>query len=309
MGKVIDLTGQRFGRLTVIKQAESKNNKSYWYCECDCGNKTTTTSYNLRNGHTKSCGCLKQELNGNQRFADLSGQRFGRLTIIRRTNDNISPSGLRATMWECICDCGNITVVNAATLKNGSSTSCGCYRNELTSLRSLKDLTGQRFGRLTVVCQTENRIYSNGKSRICWHCKCNCGNECDVTSNLLVSGRTQSCGCIKSHGETNIKRFLSDINIAYEYQKTFDNLLGTQNGKLSYDFYLPDYNLLIEYQGEQHDKPIGFFGGKEQFLCQQKHDCIKREYAENNGYKLLEIWYWDYNNIDKILNKYLNTED
>ena len=54
---------------------------------------------------------------------------------------------------------------------------------------------------------------------------------------------------------------------------------------------------------------LTFFGGEEQFLKQQEHDRIKREYAENNGYKLLEIWYLDYNNIDEILNKYLNLEE
>ena len=81
--------------------------------------------------------------------------------------------------------------------------------------------------------------------------------------------------------------------------------VGVNNGKLSYDFYLPQYNLLTEIQGIQHEKPIEIFGGEEQFKTQQEHDRRKREYAEKNGYKLLEIWYYDYDRIEEILNREL----
>lgn len=62
MSKLIDLTGQRFGRLTVIKKANSISGQTYWLCKCDCGNETTVISYCLRKGDTKSCGCLHNEL-------------------------------------------------------------------------------------------------------------------------------------------------------------------------------------------------------------------------------------------------------
>ena len=72
-------------------------------------------------------------------------------------------------------------------------------------------------------------------------------------------------------------------------------------------FYLPTYNFLIEYQGEQHEKPVDFDGlgmkhAKEQFKQQKEHDKRKRQYAKDNNINLLEIWYWDYDNIEKILN-------
>ena len=94
-------------------------------------------------------------------------------------------------------------------------------------------------------------------------------------------------------------------NIEFEFQKKFPELIGVNNGKLSYDFYLPQYNLLTEIQGIQHEKPIEIFGGEEQFKTQQEHDRRKREYAEKNGYKLLEIWYYDFDNIEEILNREL----
>ena len=78
------------------------------------------------------------------------------------------------------------------------------------------------------------------------------------------------------------------------------------NGLLSYDFYLIDYNILIEYQGLQHEKyKPGFHKSEKDFEYQQEHDRRKKEYAQNNNINLLEIWYWDYDNVEKILDEYL----
>ena len=61
MGKFIDLTGQRFGRLTVIKRSGNKGKDSAWLCVCACGNEHIVSTTNLKNGHSTSCGCLKRE--------------------------------------------------------------------------------------------------------------------------------------------------------------------------------------------------------------------------------------------------------
>lgn len=112
--------------------------------------------------------------------------------------------------------------------------------------------------------------------------------------------------CEYSKGEERIEKYLLDNNIIYLGQYSFNNLFGIKGGLLSYDFYIPDKKLLIEYQGIQHKKPIDFHGmgieyAKEQFKQQQEHDKRKRQYAKENSIELLEIWYWDYNNIEKIL--------
>ena len=80
------------------------------------------------------------------------------------------------------------------------------------------------------------------------------------------------------------------------------------SGSAGYDFYIPDMNILIECQGLQHIYPVEYFGGEEQFKVQQEHDRRKREYAEKNGYKLLEISYWNYDKIDEILSKELSVQ-
>ena len=119
----------------------------------------------------------------------------------------------------------------------------------------------------------------------------------------LNNAKKQHCPyCHIAKGEDKITHYLLDNNIQFKPQKSYDDLHGVNGGNLSYDFYLPEFNLLIEYQGEQHEHPIEYFGGKEKFICQQEHDRRKREYAQSHGIELLEIWYYDFNNIEDILN-------
>lgn len=113
--------------------------------------------------------------------------------------------------------------------------------------------------------------------------------------------------CSMSEGEKVISKFLNYNNIEHEYEKAYEGLIGIGYGNLSYDFYLPNYNLLIEYQGGQHKSYIkGFHTSYDCFEKQQEHDKRKRQYAKDNNIKLLEIWYYDFDKIEEILNKELN---
>jgi hypothetical protein len=114
--------------------------------------------------------------------------------------------------------------------------------------------------------------------------------------------------CKHSQGENEISNFLNNKNIKYIKHKTFDDLRGINNGKLSYDFYLFEmkFNILIEFQGEQHSRFVErFHVTKSGFEKQLEHDHRKREYAKGHKIKLLEIWYKDLDNIESILNKEL----
>ena len=98
------MTGRKFGRLTVIEQVEdyiSPSGKHYdrWHCICDCGNDNVyVIGKSLRSKTTKACGCL------NRTFTDLSGLKFGKLTVLERADDYIDKSGVHYLMWKCICD-------------------------------------------------------------------------------------------------------------------------------------------------------------------------------------------------------------
>lgn len=116
-----DLTGQKFGKLTVIDYDHTDTNgRTYWWCECDCPdrNRILVSRKHLIGGGVSSCGCLRHD--------DLVGERFGYLTVL-----NLDHVGNGKAHWRCRCErCGGETVVPTASLKNGTTTSCGCYKRE-----------------------------------------------------------------------------------------------------------------------------------------------------------------------------------
>lgn len=139
---MIDLIGQRFGRLIVINRAKdyiqpSGQHKQMWHCKCDCGNECDVRMTDLKSGNTKSCGCLQQEARGQSTFEDLTGKKFGRLKVICRISDHITPSGQRQRMWKCLCDCGKECNVYATQLKRGKD-SCGCILEEKKKTREIE---------------------------------------------------------------------------------------------------------------------------------------------------------------------------
>ena len=135
---------------------------------------------------------------------------------------------------------------------------------------------------------------------------CSClidGYEWETTGDNLLKG-TGCPICKASKGERKCKLFFDQNNIEYIQQKTYKELVGLNNGLLRYDFYLPKYDLLIEYQGEFHDGKSNEFV-KSFYNRQHEHDNRKRIYAKEHNIKLLEIWYWDFKNIEEILSREL----
>ena len=108
--------------------------------------------------------------------------------------------------------------------------------------------------------------------------------------------------CKESKGGKRIRIILNKNNIIYETQKTFKEC--TYKKKLKFDFYLPNYNICIEYDGEQHYKSFEYFGGIEALKIRQKRDKIKNEYCKENTINLIRIKYND--NIENKINKLLN---
>jgi hypothetical protein len=148
--------------------------------------------------------------------------------------------------------------------------------------------------------------YTKASSRV--HVKCNmCEYEWSPIGTSLTSG-TGCPVCNMSHGERKIKDYLSSHMYSYMPQQTFFGLVGVGGGDLSYDFYIPDYNVLIEFQGEYHDGTAKIQTEAE-FIRQQEHDRRKRQYAEEHNIGLLEIWYYEYNDIENILNDYFTKQN
>lgn len=129
MGRRNDLTGQRFGKLTVLSPTEQRidNGSVVWKCKCDCGNFAEVSARRLIRGKARSCGCLS-----NPPRKDYIGKRFGRLTVIdyAGTAKQLGKAGT-ANFWKCRCDCGSESVVSQTELQSGGTRSCGCLQKEL----------------------------------------------------------------------------------------------------------------------------------------------------------------------------------
>lgn len=137
MGKFLDLIGKKFGRWTVIKQDKNNNsNRIKWWCICDCQvNEENPTlklvnGNSLRNGTSKSCGCLHKEILSSMNLTDMVGKRFGRLVVLEIDKHSSS----KRKKWICQCDCGSETKsIRGDSLRNGAVVSCGCYNKEIVS--------------------------------------------------------------------------------------------------------------------------------------------------------------------------------
>jgi len=139
---------------------------------------------------------------------------------------------------------------------------------------------------------------SNRYNFRCPECDFSKGEE-RISNNLINSDWIQI-------SQEEFDKIINKYNNKYFIpQKEFEGLVGLGGGLLSYDFYLPKYNLLIEYQGEYHDGTVKN-QTKEDFEKQVEHDRRKKEYTQQNGYNFLEIWYKDFDNIESILAKELN---
>lgn len=286
MGKLIDLTGQQFGRLTVISRAEKPKNatstSAFWLCRCECGNEKIISGNVLRQGKAKSCGCLNLE---QRDTSSLVGKKFGRLTVLKRAP---RPEGVKGNdaYWLCQCDCGNTTIVMGKSLKNGKTKSCGCYRHD----KNIRDLIGQRFGKLVVL----ESAGLNKEGRQLWKCQCDCGNIHITTSKNLQTGACKSCGCLTSTGEMEIESILQKSNINYSKQYFFKDLKSQKGGLLKFDFAIFINNKLshlIEFQGEQHYNVNSFFDQP------KENDKLKIEYCKEHNIPLILIPYWKRNQI------------
>ena len=161
---MIDLTGERFGKLVCLHLADEKDARgnTQWVCKCDCGNTCLAAVPQLKSGYKKSCGCLSHPP-----LKEYIGKRFGQLTVTVY-------AGKRDGMhrWECLCDCGNKTIVGQTLLQTGKTKSCGCLQET-----HIKDSAGFVEGTSVAVLQARmnrppvmnntsgyNGVYQNKKN-------------------------------------------------------------------------------------------------------------------------------------------------
>lgn len=291
MAKLIDLTGQKFDKLTVIEKAPSRKGHVYWKCICDCGRKCEISGESLRRNQPHNCGIcelkkIKKEQEKIKKENYLVGKRFGKLTVLASLKERKNNS----VVWHCQCDCGNFKDVPTHLLTSNHTQSCGCLKLE----SHLIDITNQKFGKLTALYF----IPKEGK----WHCKCECGNECDIDGYNLRNLKSTSCGCINySIGEKNIEVVLKDNNINYKKEYSFESLVGKNQRKYRFDFAIIQNNQiirLIEFDGEQHfSSGRGTWKNRDPLKDIQTRDKEKNEWAAAHNIPLVRIPYQERDNI------------
>ena len=281
IGRAKDLSGQQFNRLKVLYRTQNQGKKPMWVCQCQCDKHTilVVAANHLKDGHTKSCGCLKTENKaGGRPIKDLSNQTFGDWKILKF--DQIKNEH---AYWLCECSCGAIKSILGSSLISGASVSCGHESKKII------DLTNQKFGKLTVLYKTKERK----RGRVIWHCQCDCGNQCDVSAAYLLSGATKSCGCLgMSYGEYNISEFLIKNNINFIAQKSFKELKSINNYPMYFDFFVDNF-YIIEYDGEQHFKYHfgNTWNNKQNFEVTRHNDLLKNKYCFEHNIPLIRIPY------------------
>lgn len=137
-----------------------------------------------------------------------------------------------------------------------------------------------------------------------------CGKEFLTSFGAFVKHNGQccpECSASESRGEREIRHVLESNHLNFKQEYSFVDC--RDRNPLPFDFYLPDYNILIEYQGVQHYEIIERFGGLEGFTLRQHHDQIKSEYCLLNDIILITIPYWEFNNIAQILNQELSLHE
>lgn len=154
LGKSIDLAGKRYGKLIVVCKTDKRDAAGcvMWECRCDCGNTKLYSTNELNRGSVTSCGC------GQNKMEDLTGQRFGRLTVIKL--DKYSPKS-HGTRWLCKCDCGKQKSILASCLKKGLTTSCGCFSSEQKSKRTKTHGFGNEDRLYRIWSSMKSRCYSH----------------------------------------------------------------------------------------------------------------------------------------------------
>jgi len=219
-------------------------------------------------------------------FLYKDGDRIGpnKILMIKRTRK--SDKGYYYAIFQCpVCGKNFETSINHVTM--GRTKTCGCSR----------DLTGRRYGKLTVIKNTGKKVKSD--DHLLWLCRCDCGNYKEVNAGSLTTGLTLSCGCLKSKGEQKVSSILRENNISFNQEETFEDCIDPEtNTKLRFDFYLPKHNCCIEYDGIQHFEPSKRFGGEKAYKIRKRKDKLRDKYCEENDILLIRIPYTDYKKVD-----------
>lgn len=294
---VADLSGQRFGRWTVLNDVmHTAKRERKWLCRCECGTERYVLERSLRYGDSLSCGCLRKEMAEKATSHDLTGKTFGELRVVQKLEKG---ENRRGAWWLCRCSCGAEYEVQGTLLINGRRTHCPGKSHDRNY--SFADIAGQRFERLTVLYPSKR---FNGVNSVIWHCKCDCGKEIDVAYNNLKYGHQKSCGCQRREHDQKLKTYLTHVDgTSIEMLKSkkipTDNTTGCKGvyfirgkyvAKIVFRkkaYYLGTYEYYEDaVQARKEAEEILFDGAVHHYEQWRKYAEANPEWAEKNPYRI-----------------------
>ena len=293
--------------ITVI--GEFKNLSTFVKCKCNiCGTVWDADPHSLLYSRDEYLGCPKCDLERRSNNLKKSHEEFEKeVDKLFPYYDVISEYRAAIEPIEIKCNKHSATfLITPHKLLLGQTACKDCElekKHENSILPHSEFVEKQKYINPTLEFLT---AYDGGLSNITAKCKV-CGTIWESKAKIFSRGGIHCpvCSC-NSYGEYLIANWLQENNIEFNSHKTFDGLYGLGDGLLSYDFYIKSLNCLIEFQGQQHEKPIKLFGGEERFHIQLEHDERKRNYARTNRIHLIEIWYDEIEELDNILRSCLN---
>lgn len=293
----------KYGLVKVI--GEYKGGYELIKCQClFCNKEWTTKAANIMYGRGCSeCGAkrsISKRTMTHERFVSMMAEKNPDIEVIGKYYNSCTKIKVKCKK----CNCKWEQTPNNLTSKSSGCPNCRYDKVALKLKKAQEDFVKE----LAKIHPTIELVgeYKNNKTKTKFRCL-HCGCEWFANPHDIVNGQQSSCPhCRKSKGENAIKDFLNDNKIQFETQKAFENCRNKR--LLKFDFYLPDYNMCIEYQGAQHYKSVDYFGGIEHFEESQKRDNIKRDFCKSNGISLLEIPYTEMKRIPIILEQELQKE-
>lgn len=282
--------GDKIGPYNAILLERLENRKGRFLCPFCKEKEFIAYISNVSKGAKKSCGCQSKHYHPGDKVGPYG------IKLIKYTYKD------KNNKWHGLFKCPRCDDDFESMISNiskGNTASCGCLRDDdfykKIHEHNYKDLAGQRSGDWTFLHRTD-RQSKNGTWY--WYCECDNGHSKEIlSSNFEKTTLCQECHS-NSKGEQKVKSILDSLKINYLSQYAFEDCKNIN--ALYFDFYLPDNNCCIEYDGIQHFEKTHF--SHDSFEIRQERDEMKNQYCKRNGITLIRIPYWDF---DKVNEEYL----
>lgn len=285
--------------------SEYKGSHKKIHCKCkDCGKDWWAMPVNLRRG-SRCPFCFREKL-----FADrrLSQEEFKER--LKKNYPTIMALGeYKGQDSYVLCRCEKckkeFNVWAGSILLGRIKELCPDCREDVRPTRLSPEEFSNRVESINPDLEVVGQ-FTTIREKVLMRCK-KCGNNFEIRPNLLLSHHCGCPVCAESKGERRITLFLEKNNVKYFRQYKFENCKDKKC--LPFDFYLPDYNICIEYDGSQHYIASDYLGGQKKLEYTQKHDKIKTDFCKKENINLIRIPYYNYSKIEEILQEVLKVGD